>query len=221
MAEPVRDVVPVDLDGERLSARAHGEPVDVGRHHPAVEVKGATMTGLRVAQEPDGAKTLIDGHVVERLSADVSRAFEQLAHSASAIQQLARVDYVTLNASTAFNNYWMLPRLPALQSLHPEIDLRLRKPHPRLFETACRLAAVQPAQLAHVGDEPGSETLHLASLSPGTGPVRGRCRPSSTVLRAASIWPGYLGRPRGSLLKSRMSVAPRSLASSAIWGRSR
>jgi SHS2 domain-containing protein len=45
----------VDLEGERLSARAHGEPVDVGRHRPAVEVKGATMTGLRVALEPDGS----------------------------------------------------------------------------------------------------------------------------------------------------------------------
>lgn len=45
----------VDLDGRRLSARAHGEPVDVGRHCPAVEVKGATMTGLRVAHERDGS----------------------------------------------------------------------------------------------------------------------------------------------------------------------
>ena len=45
----------VDLEGRRLSARAHGEPVDVGRHCPAVEVKGATMTGLRVAQERDGS----------------------------------------------------------------------------------------------------------------------------------------------------------------------
>jgi len=45
----------VSLEGERLSARAFGEPVDVARHRPAVEVKGATMTGLRVAREPDGA----------------------------------------------------------------------------------------------------------------------------------------------------------------------
>jgi SHS2 domain-containing protein len=44
----------VRIEGERLRARAFGEPVDVGRHRPAVEVKGATMTGLRVAQETDG-----------------------------------------------------------------------------------------------------------------------------------------------------------------------
>ena len=41
----------VRVDGARLVARAFGEPVAVSRHHPAVEVKGATWTGLRVARE--------------------------------------------------------------------------------------------------------------------------------------------------------------------------
>jgi SHS2 domain-containing protein len=41
----------VKLDGGVLRARAFGEPVEVGRHHPAVEVKGATWTGMRVARE--------------------------------------------------------------------------------------------------------------------------------------------------------------------------
>lgn len=62
----------------------------------------------------------------ERLFSDVSGAFDQLSHSARTIQQRARHDYVTLNASTAFNNYWMLPRLAQLQRAHPEIDLRLQ-----------------------------------------------------------------------------------------------
>jgi protein archease len=44
----------VEVDGDRLHARVFGEPVDVARHRPAVEVKGATMTGLRVAREADG-----------------------------------------------------------------------------------------------------------------------------------------------------------------------
>jgi SHS2 domain-containing protein len=42
------------LEGERLKAKAWGEAVDIARHHPAVEVKGATYTSLRVAQQPDG-----------------------------------------------------------------------------------------------------------------------------------------------------------------------
>jgi len=38
----------VRIDGDQLEGRAWGEPVDVARHHPAVEVKGATLTQLRV-----------------------------------------------------------------------------------------------------------------------------------------------------------------------------
>jgi SHS2 domain-containing protein len=47
--------VEVRVEGERLSARAWGEPVDVARHEPAVEVKGATLTALDVAQRQDGS----------------------------------------------------------------------------------------------------------------------------------------------------------------------
>lgn len=44
----------VTIQGEHLSATAWGEPVDVARHQPAVEVKGATYTELRVAQTGTG-----------------------------------------------------------------------------------------------------------------------------------------------------------------------
>ena len=56
----------VVLDGTRLAARAHGEPTDVRRHRPAVEVKGATLTALRVARSDDAggkgwlAQTVVD-----------------------------------------------------------------------------------------------------------------------------------------------------------------
>jgi SHS2 domain-containing protein len=53
----------VRLEGTRLHARASGEPVVPRRHHPAVEVKGATCTALRVAQAADGrwiAQTVVD-----------------------------------------------------------------------------------------------------------------------------------------------------------------
>ena len=40
-------------DGE-LRATACGEPVDVQRHEPRVEIKGATFTELRVTQGADG-----------------------------------------------------------------------------------------------------------------------------------------------------------------------
>ena len=41
----------VSIEGDRLTARAFGEPILAARHAPAVEVKGATLTELRVACE--------------------------------------------------------------------------------------------------------------------------------------------------------------------------
>ena len=45
----------VHLDGNRLDAEAWGESIDAARHRPAVEVKGATYTALKVAQQSDGS----------------------------------------------------------------------------------------------------------------------------------------------------------------------
>ena len=45
----------VHITDHRLTARAWGEPIDAARHRPAVEVKGATYTALRVAHEQDGS----------------------------------------------------------------------------------------------------------------------------------------------------------------------
>jgi tRNA nucleotidyltransferase (CCA-adding enzyme) len=46
----------------KLSAEAWGEPVLAARHHPAVEVKGATYTTLKVARHGEGwlAQTVVD-----------------------------------------------------------------------------------------------------------------------------------------------------------------
>ncbi len=44
----------VRLDDHELHARAWGEPVDQARHQPAVEVKGATLTGLSLARDAAG-----------------------------------------------------------------------------------------------------------------------------------------------------------------------
>jgi tRNA nucleotidyltransferase (CCA-adding enzyme) len=44
----------VSLEGQQLSAVAWGEPVDCARHQPAVEIKGATYTALKVEQRAGG-----------------------------------------------------------------------------------------------------------------------------------------------------------------------
>jgi SHS2 domain-containing protein len=52
----------VRLESDGLSGEAWGEEVDVARHHPAVEVKGATYTELSVGRAGDGwvAQTVVD-----------------------------------------------------------------------------------------------------------------------------------------------------------------
>ncbi len=53
----------VTLNGNRLSARAYGEQVDIPKHQPAAEVKGATLSELAVTQQPDGlwrAQCIVD-----------------------------------------------------------------------------------------------------------------------------------------------------------------
>lgn len=53
----------VHISGPVLTAEAYGEALEGARHHPAVEVKGATYTALRVAREADGrwiAQSVVD-----------------------------------------------------------------------------------------------------------------------------------------------------------------
>jgi SHS2 domain-containing protein len=45
----------VRIEGSRLQGTLWGEPIDVARHAPACEPKGATYTALQVARDADGA----------------------------------------------------------------------------------------------------------------------------------------------------------------------
>lgn len=52
----------VVIDASRLKGTAWGEPLDQRRHRPAVEVKGATLTELKVRRIPGGwlAQCVVD-----------------------------------------------------------------------------------------------------------------------------------------------------------------
>jgi tRNA nucleotidyltransferase (CCA-adding enzyme) len=53
----------VQFTDDGLEARAWGEPVDIGKHEPAVEVKAATYAGLQVGRDNDGnwvAQCIVD-----------------------------------------------------------------------------------------------------------------------------------------------------------------
>lgn len=43
------------INGQHLSATVWGEPVDIPRHQPAVEIKGATYTSLKVSRDETGS----------------------------------------------------------------------------------------------------------------------------------------------------------------------
>jgi DNA-binding transcriptional LysR family regulator len=61
-----------------------------------------------------------------RFYADVSQALRSIEGAAEAVSAMGRSDYVTLNSSSAFSYYWMMPKLHLLRELHPQIDLRLQ-----------------------------------------------------------------------------------------------
>ncbi len=44
----------VSISGDQLHATVRGETVDIDRHEPRVEIKGATFTELRVTRDADG-----------------------------------------------------------------------------------------------------------------------------------------------------------------------
>jgi tRNA nucleotidyltransferase (CCA-adding enzyme) len=44
----------VEIHDHALRAEAWGEPIDVARHQPGVEIKGATLTELCVSQDNEG-----------------------------------------------------------------------------------------------------------------------------------------------------------------------
>jgi len=62
----------------------------------------------------------------ERFYNEVSPSFERLLQAARAVNRNPDADLVTLSISTAFANYWIMPRLTRLHRSHPGIDLRLQ-----------------------------------------------------------------------------------------------
>ena len=61
-----------------------------------------------------------------RFYGDVSSSFERLLQAARDVNRSGDADLVTLSISTAFANYWVMPRMTRLHRSHPNIDLRLQ-----------------------------------------------------------------------------------------------
>ena len=62
----------------------------------------------------------------ERLFGEVSISFERILQIAREVRHEPSPSLVTLSISTAFANYWVMPRLARLHRSHPGVDLRLQ-----------------------------------------------------------------------------------------------
>lgn len=62
----------------------------------------------------------------EMLKNDVSQGFERILTTVKYLQNQRKGSHVTLSVSTAFANYWVVPRLQNFHELHPHIDLRVQ-----------------------------------------------------------------------------------------------
>jgi len=62
----------------------------------------------------------------ERLFSEVSVSFDRILQTVRDINRTPAPDLVTLSISTAFANYWVMPRMTRLHQSLPGIDLRLQ-----------------------------------------------------------------------------------------------
>lgn len=62
----------------------------------------------------------------QKLYEEVSSGLYRIYNVADELRQSSRSRHVTMSISTAFANYWMVPKLSSFHSTHPDIDLRLQ-----------------------------------------------------------------------------------------------
>jgi DNA-binding transcriptional LysR family regulator len=65
-------------------------------------------------------------HAGEMLKNDVTQGFERILATVKYLQSQHKGRHVTLSVTTAFANYWMIPRLQDFHEKHPDIDLRVQ-----------------------------------------------------------------------------------------------
>lgn len=100
---------------------------ELGVSQPAVSL------AIRQLEESIGQTLFHRGHRQislsnegEHLYTDVSIGLGRIFKTAMEINRKRPPALVTLSVSTAFANYWMMPRLSRLHNEHPTIDLRLQ-----------------------------------------------------------------------------------------------
>ncbi|MEM8777185.1 MAG: LysR substrate-binding domain-containing protein [Pseudomonadota bacterium] len=117
----------------------------------------------------------------ERLYNEVTEAFDRIHQTANMLSQRNVHAHVTFSVSTAFANYWMVPRLSDLHAAHPDIDLRLQTSE---REPDIDAEGISLAIRRGTGDWPGCESHLIAPeiISPISSP-----RVNATAINLATV----------------------------------
>lgn len=100
---------------------------ELGVQQPAVSAAIKQLEqSLGVTLFQRGHRQVLLTSAGQRLFADTSQSLNLLYRSALSLHQSSQAEHVTLNSSSAFAYYWMMPRLKHLHSRSPDIDLRLQ-----------------------------------------------------------------------------------------------
>ena len=100
---------------------------ELGMRQPSVSTAIKQLEhSLEVRLFDRGHRQIVLTNAGLRFYADVSQSLRGIERAAEAVHNMGRSEYVTLNSSSAFSHYWMMPKLHQLRDLHPQIDLRLQ-----------------------------------------------------------------------------------------------
>jgi len=93
----------------------------------------SVSAAIKQLEEALGVQLFYRGHrkvdltsAGERLFSGVTRGLNEIEASINAVRQIGQSTHVTLNASSAFSYYWMIPKMADLHARHPDVDLRLQ-----------------------------------------------------------------------------------------------
>ena len=134
---------------------------ELGMQQPSVSAAIKQLEGALGVQLFDrGHRQVTLTHAGQRLSADVSRALGEIEASVEAVSAMGRASHVTLNSSSAFAYYWMMPKLPKFRAAHPKIDLRLQNSD---YEPDLDAENISLSVRLGAGDWPGCEAAKIAN----------------------------------------------------------
>jgi LysR family glycine cleavage system transcriptional activator len=103
----------------RASEELFVTPTAVGRHVKNLE----DVLNVILFERDSGSLTLTDeGRAYART---LGRAFEMIGEATDQLQDISSRTPITLRAYTTLLVRWLIPKLPAFQRAHPDIDLRL------------------------------------------------------------------------------------------------